>query len=179
LPCPPQPGPPPPLQSTGSARGTRWPSHSHPANNTRTRGSRKYSRTPCPPPPGPPPPVQSLGPARGTRWPSHSPRATDTHCGCCRPTPPVSAWPSAVDTRRRARHGSPHGGCHRPGTLLRCTLPPPWRAPALHAPPSGQHHQAALVSPTRASGQLSASLPCRCQHEQRACTRPCAWPSTP
>ena len=42
--CPP-PGRPPPLQSPGAACGTRWPSHSPPANHTRCRGLR----TRCPP----------------------------------------------------------------------------------------------------------------------------------
>ena len=73
----------------------------------------------------------------------------------------------ALDKRGNARHRSPHGGCHHPR-----------RAPALPRPASRQHHQAASIL-TRTSGQPSASLPCGCQHEQLACTRPCARPSTP
>ena len=75
--------------------------------------------------------------------------------GCNTPTQPCSAWKSA----RR--------------------LPPPWPRAALPRPTSQQLQQAELVSPTRASGQPSASLPCGCRHEQRPRTRPCARPSTP
>jgi len=112
---------------------------------------------PCPPPPGRPPPLHSPGAACGTRWPWKSSPASDTRCrGCCRPTQPLSASTSA----RR--------------------LPPPWpRAPALPRPASRQHRQAAVVSPTRASGQPLASLPCGCQRQREQCrTGPCARPST-
>ena len=67
--------------------------------------------------------------------------ATDTRCrGCSRRT---SHSPASKSTRR---------------------LPPPWRrAPALPRPASRQLQQAAVVSPTRASVQPSASRPCGCQ----------------
>jgi len=116
-------------------------------DDTRCQGSR----TQRPPPPGRPPPLQSPGAARGTRWPLHSPPASEKLCrGCSRQTKLCSASKSA----RRSQ--------------------PPWlRAPALPRPASRQHHQAALASSTCASGPPSASLPCGCQHEQRACTRLC------
>jgi len=72
----PKPGRPPPLQSPGPACGTRWPSHSPPANHTRCRGSR----TPGPPPPGRPPPLQLLGAHCGAQAPWKCSPATDTLC---------------------------------------------------------------------------------------------------
>jgi hypothetical protein len=53
-------------------------------------------------------------------------------------------------------------------------------APSCAATPhQSAAQQAALVSPTRASDQPPASLPCGCQRAQRPRTRPCARPSTP
>ena len=82
-------------------------------------------------------------------------------------------WKSSQDSdtlyrgcRRQTKHSSASKSARR--------QPPPWpRAPALPRPASRQHQQAALASSTRASAQPSASLPCGCQHEQRACTRLC------
>jgi hypothetical protein len=190
-PCPPPPGRPPPFQSPGPARGTRWPCWSPQATDTRCRGSR----TPRPPPPGRPPPLQSPGPVLGTQWPAHSPPATDTRCRGSRtprPLPPGRPHPwqlsGAPCGARAPWKSSPDSdtlfrGCNRPTQPCSARKsarrqPPPWpRAPAPPRPASRQHRQAALVSPTRESGQPSASLPCGCQY--RPCNRPCAWPSTP
>ena len=62
-----------PLQSPGPACGTRWYSHSPPANCTQACGSR----APHPPLPGRPPPLQSPGTSCGTRWPLQSPPVSD------------------------------------------------------------------------------------------------------
>ena len=150
---PPPPCRPPPLQSPSPACSTRWPWNRPPAKNTRCRGSP----TPRPPSPDRPPPLRLSGAPCDTRWPWTSPPKIYTRCrGCSRET---KQRPASKSARR---------------------LLPPWpRTPALPRPASRQHRQAALVSPTLASGQPSASLPCGCQRAQRPRTRAGVRPSTP